>query len=78
MVVTDDFKDMTRVNRQKTVFRLLGDVMDELHALKIKAYSGQPSRWLSHGLDRWIDSLMKVIVVTLTMITLLPNEILSN
>lgn len=38
IIVSDIFKDVTRVNRHKIIYKTLGSVMDEIHALSIYAF----------------------------------------
>ena len=38
IIVSDIFKDVTSVNRHKIIYKTLGSVMDDIHALSIYAF----------------------------------------
>ena len=39
VIVSDDFKDLSRVERQQKVYDLIGNLMDNIHALKMKTWT---------------------------------------
>ena len=37
LIVSDDFKDMKRIDRQKHIFQTLNDIITKIHALSLRA-----------------------------------------
>lgn len=48
VIVSDEFQGLNAVKRHQAVYRTLGDLMQQIHALALHTYS--PSEWQASGL----------------------------
>lgn len=48
VIVSDEFQGLNAVKRHQAVYRTLGDLMQQIHALALHTYS--PAEWQASGL----------------------------